>query len=571
MKNVHWQGMVRAFMLLLGAIIALLPALSVSAEWSDDDTAGKLISPEPTDTENPIESRTPAIAAAGNVVYVVWSGDVLDEDNMRTGDSQIQLRRSFNGGNTFEASFIAVSGGTGNAADPAIAVNGSNVYIVWAEDDVPGSEGNPEICFAFSNNGGNAFRRGSKSFKNEAAVPEPCKNPITEGTKVFNLNFNLSNTPKADSICPSIAVSGSNIFVAWSELAKDGFQIVLAQSTNGGNSFAKGKVVSKTLSGGKEADALCPKLAVSSSIVYGVWMEDSLGNFEVAFKQLTGKCTIKVGKQIKQGECPVINLSNSERDSVDPVIAVNGRNIYVAWADKTDGDFDIYLTASHDGGKTFSEPINVSDDDVDSLKPALAVDGTRVYLAWVSYENNQQGQIKFVRSSNSGVDFDHEEVLSDPRTNARHPALTANASKVFLAWADDIDPDIDLDFADFAGISAIFFRFSDASGLVLPETSVSFTPSASRIVAAQALVQESGAVRFAAQGADVAAVKVEVFNLTGRLVYASDFTDGNVLHWNGLSNAGQPLANGVYLYVLTAKARNGDVVRTKVQKLVILR
>jgi hypothetical protein len=92
------------------------------------------------------------------------------------------------------------------------------------------------------------------------------------------------------------------------------------------------------------------------------------------------------------------------------------------------------LTASHDGGKTFSEPINVSDDDVDSLKPALAVDGTRVYLAWVSYENNQQGQIKFVRSSNSGVDFDHEEVLSDPRTNARHPALAANGSKVFLAW-----------------------------------------------------------------------------------------------------------------------------------------
>jgi hypothetical protein len=570
MKNVHWQGMVRAFMLLLGAIIALLPALSVSAEWSDDDTAGKLISPEPTDTENPIESRTPAIAAAGNVVYVVWSGDVLDEDNMRTGDSQIQLRRSFNGGKTFEASFIAVSGGTGNAADPAIAVNGSNVYIVWAEDDVPGSEGNPEICFAFSNNGGNAFRRGSKSFKNEAAVPEPCKNPITEGTKVFNLNFNLSNTPKADSICPSIAVSGSNIFVAWSELAKDGFQIVLAQSTNGGNSFAKGKVVSKTLSGGKEADALCPKLAVSSSIVYGVWMEDSLGNFEVAFKQLTGKCTIKVGKQIKQGECPVINLSNSERDSVDPVIAVNGRNIYVAWADKTDGDFDIYLTASHDGGKTFSEPINVSDDDVDSLKPALAVDGTRVYLAWVSYENNQ-GQIKFVRSSNSGEDFDHEDVLSDPRTNARHPALTASGSKVFLAWADDIDSVLD-DLTGFEGVSAIFFRFSNESGLIAPDMSSNIAQNtALQSVLSAYSSQESGTVRFAAQGADVAAVKVEVFSLTGRLVYASDFTDGNVLHWNGLSNAGQPLANGVYLYVLTAKARNGDVVRTKVQKLVILR
>jgi hypothetical protein len=569
MKNVHWQGMVRAFMLLLGAIIALLPALSVSAEWSDQDTVGKLLSKDSTDTL--IEARDPAIAATGNVVYVVWSGDVNGLNEGR----QIQFKRSFNGGITFEGTPdptdpLPVSGGTGNAADPAIAVNGSNVYIVWAEDDVPGNEGNPEICFAFSNNGGNVFRKGSKSFKNEAAVPEPCKNPITEGTKVFNLNFNLSNTPKADSICPSIAVSGSNIFVAWSELAKDGFQIVLAQSTNGGNSFAKGKVVSKTLSGGKEADALCPKLAVSSSIVYGVWMEDSLGNFEVAFKQLTGKCTIKVGKQIKQGECPVINLSNSERDSVDPVIAVNGRNIYVAWADKTDGDFDIYLTASHDGGKTFSEPINVSDDDVDSLKPALAVDGTRVYLAWVSYENNQ-GQIKFVRSSNSGEDFDHEDVLSDPRTNARHPALTASGSKVFLAWADDIDSVLD-DLTGFEGVSAIFFRFSNESGLIAPDMSSNIAQNtALQSVLSAYSSQESGTVRFAAQGADVAAVKVEVFSLTGRLVYASDFTDGNVLHWNGLSNAGQPLANGVYLYVLTAKARNGDVVRTKVQKLVILR
>jgi hypothetical protein len=304
MKNVHWQGMVRAFMLLLGAIIALLPALSVSAEWLSED-GGLLISPDT------MESSTPAVAATGNVVYVVWSGDVSGQNE----GGQIQLKRSFNGGISFEDDPIPISGGTGNATAPAIAVNGSNVYIVWAEDDVPGSEGNPEICFAFSNNGGNVFKKGSKKFKSDAAVPEPCKKTSGAAPSVLNENFNLSNTPKADSICPSIAVSGSNIFVAWSELAKDGFQIVLAQSTNGGNSFAKGKVVSKTLSGGKEADALCPKLAVSSSIVYGVWMEDSLGNFEVAFKQLTGKCTIKVGKQIKQGECPVINLSNSERDS----------------------------------------------------------------------------------------------------------------------------------------------------------------------------------------------------------------------------------------------------------------
>lgn len=547
----------------LGAAIALLPALSVSAEWSDDETAGKLLSKDSADTL--IEARDPAIAATGNIVYVVWSGDVSGLNEGR----QIQFKRSFNGGIDFEGDPTNVSGGTGGATEPAIAVNGSNVYIVWAEDDVPGNEGNPEICFAFSNNGGTSFKRDSKSFKKAEDIKEPCKKVVEVNGKFFNENFNLSNTPKADSLCPSIAVSGSNIFVAWSEFTTSGFQIMLVQSTNGGNKFAKGKVVSKTLSGGKEADAFCPKLAVSGSILYGVWMEDSLGQFEVAFKQLTGKCTIKVGKQVKQGECPVINLSNTERDSVDPVIAVNGRNIYVAWADKSDGDFDIYFTASHDGGKTFSEPINVSDDDVDSLKPAMTLDGTRVYLAWVSYEDNQ-GQIEFVRLLNDEVD--HEEVLSDPRTNARHPALAASGSKVFLAWTDDIDPDLDVDFADFAGIAAIFFRFSNESGLIAPDTaSGPASSTALQSVLSAYSFAEAGTVRFAAQGADVAAVKVEVFSLAGELVYASDFTEGSLLRWSGLSNTGQPLANGVYLYVLTAKARTGDVMRTKVQKLIILR
>ncbi len=548
--------LVRALAFSLGAIIALLPAVSVSAEWFH--ASGLLLSLETG------ESRTPAVAAAGNVVYVVWSSDV-DGLNENT---RIQLRRSLNGGQTFEADPIPidVSGGTGTAADPALAVNGSNLYIVWAEDDVPGNEGSPEICFAFSNNGGNTFRRSSRSFRRDADIKEPCRKVSGTSPQFFNENFNLSNTPKADSVCPSIAVNGSNIFVAWSELAKDGFQIVLAQSANGGNSFTKGKVVSKTLSGGKEADALCPKLAISGSILYGVWVEDSLGNFEIAFRQLTGKCKDNKNKPI---DCPVKNLSKSARDSVDPVIAVSGKNIYVAWADKTDGDFDIYLTASRDGGVTFSEPVNVSDDDVDSLKPALAVDGTRVYLAWVTYEDNQ-GQIRFVRSSNSGADFDHDEILSDPRTNARHPALAANASKVFLAWTDDLSEDLG---DSVSGISGIFFKFSDASGLIAPNTSSSLTPSTAlqHVVFIHTITQEASAVRFAAQGADVAAVKVEVFSLAGRLVYASDFTDGTVLRWNGLSNTGQPLANGVYLYVLTAKSRNGDVMRTKVQKLVILR
>jgi len=358
------------------------------------------------------DSKTPAIAATGNAVYVVWSGDVTDPSTDGI-NPQIELRHSFDGGNTFTGTPMGISDGDGSATDPDVAVNGPNVYIVWAEDDVPNSPGNPEICFTFSNDGGTTFKTTTKP-------GQPCGS-----------NFNLSNTPKFDSLCPSVAASGSNVFVAWAEFTKENFQIVLAQSKNGGRSFDKGKVVSTPLAGAQaKDDALCPDLAVSGSILYGVWMDDSLGNFEIAFKQLTGKCPTQTKQQ--QKGCPVLNLSASARDSIDPVIAINGKNIYVAWADKTDGDFDIFVTVSHDGGATFSAPQNVSKDNFDSLSPAIAVEGTRVYLAWVDFSEDQ-GKIKFVRSLNSGKTFTSvpENPISDDRTNAQNPALASSGSKVF--------------------------------------------------------------------------------------------------------------------------------------------
>jgi hypothetical protein len=46
---------------------------------------------------------------------------------------------------------------------------------------------------------------------------------------------------------------------------------------------------------------------------------------------------------------------------------------------------------------------------------------------------------------------------------------------------------------------------------------------------------------------------------------------GNALSFNALNNDGQPLANGVYLYTITAKGANGEQIRSSVNKLAILR
>jgi hypothetical protein len=85
------------------------------------------------------------------------------------------------------------------------------------------------------------------------------------------------------------------------------------------------------------------------------------------------------------------------------------------------------------------------------------------------------------------------------------------------------------------------------------------------ITLSQAPVRNSGAY-FVVEGVGVAQTTVHVFTLTGKLVF-SDSAQGNVVAFGKASE----LANGVYLYVVTVKGADGQTVRSRVEKLVILK
>jgi len=75
---------------------------------------------------------------------------------------------------------------------------------------------------------------------------------------------------------------------------------------------------------------------------------------------------------------------------------------------------------------------------------------------------------------------------------------------------------------------------------------------------------------FTAEGTGIKSIAVEIFNLRGRKVF-SDEAPGNELIWLLQSNQGKAIANGVYLYVVTARGFNNEIVRSRVKKLAILR
>jgi hypothetical protein len=73
---------------------------------------------------------------------------------------------------------------------------------------------------------------------------------------------------------------------------------------------------------------------------------------------------------------------------------------------------------------------------------------------------------------------------------------------------------------------------------------------------------------FRALGAGIEAVRVEVFRLSGQVVFRSPWTVGDRLFWRP---DGEPLANGVYLYVITARGAQGEVRHSALGKIVLLR
>jgi len=70
---------------------------------------------------------------------------------------------------------------------------------------------------------------------------------------------------------------------------------------------------------------------------------------------------------------------------------------------------------------------------------------------------------------------------------------------------------------------------------------------------------------------NVAAMQLQVFDLQGGVVFDSTMTSGRQLRWQGLDNSGRPLANGVYLYVVTTEDIHGQTERSEIRKLSILR
>ena len=129
------------------------------------------------------------------------------------------------------------------------------------------------------------------------------------------------------------------------------------------------------------------------------------------------------------------NLSNDTGDSRNPLVEVSGNIVYVVWVDLTTptGNGDIFFKRSTDGGNTFSNTVNLSNDTGDSRIPIIAKSGSNLYILWTDFSNQD---IMFKRSADNGATFASTVNLSMDTNRSGNPHITASGNNVYVVWED---------------------------------------------------------------------------------------------------------------------------------------
>lgn len=224
------------------------------------------------------------------------------------------------------------------------------------------------------------------------------------------------------SVYPTVAASGSNIDVVWQDDTPGNNEVYFKKSTNGGAAWQNSKRLTYN-SGSSEA----PVIAVSGLNIYVVWFDDTPGNFEIYFKKsANGGASWQPSKRLTQ----------TAGGSYKPVIAASGSNVYVLWSDDTPGNPELYLTISTDGGAAWQTAQKITNNAGSSYRPAVAVSGSNIYVAWEDSPPAENFEIYFMKSADGGASWQTAKRLTHNAEASYEAAIAVSGPNVYIGWYD---------------------------------------------------------------------------------------------------------------------------------------
>ena len=228
----------------------------------------------------------------------------------------------------------------------------------------------------------------------------------------------------------------NNLYISWTRFDEYGksdpscaSHIFFSRSDDGGKTFAAPFRISNSNGDCVDSDntleGAVPAVGLNGE-VYVIWSGPKGLYFD---KSTDGGWTFREDRVIQTTPGGWdINVAGINRHNGMPVTRVDtskGPNrgaIYVNWIDERNGDTDVFLMSSRDGGETWSQPVRVNDDPLKNGKSQFftwmavdPVDGSVniIFYDRRAYEGTKTG-LTLARSTDGGKTFVNHRVSQEP-------------------------------------------------------------------------------------------------------------------------------------------------------------
>jgi hypothetical protein len=252
-----------------------------------------------------------------------------------------------------------------------------------------------------------------------------------------------------DSDDPVVVIDGMNVCVVWKDTRSGLRDIRLNHSADGGATWQLADSRLDTDAAGS-SDSDEHRIRIQGTDVFVVWEDDRNGNHDIFMNRSTDGGATWLGADVR--------IDSGAGTSLGPVVSSSGLDVHVAWRDDRNGDYDIYYNHSADGGVTWQANDLRLDSDasgVDSQEVEIAVDGVNVYVCYKDQRNGGGDDDVFINVSNdAGATWLPSDMRLDTGNgDSDGPRICADAGNVYVCWEDTK-----------AGLDDVYLRYSTDAG-----------------------------------------------------------------------------------------------------------
>jgi hypothetical protein len=267
-----------------------------------------------------------------------------------------------------------------------------------------------------------------------------------DGKKRFAEPVNVSGSPHTFSWLPRMLFTSedaSEVSLLWQEIVfsggSHGGEILFAQSSDGGRTFGDPLNLSNSSAGDGKG-----------RLTRRYWHNGSLdlarapeGHLYAAWTEYEG--LLWFSRSTDRGSsfsAPLHIAGNDAKPTRGPSLAVGAEGaVHLAWTVGEDEEADIHVVTSVDQGRSFGEPRMVAGDG-HADAPKIAVDGKgTVHLVYAESPDGPFGHhhVRHTRSHDGGRTFEKPREISNPHTeglgSAHFPVLSVDGEdKLYVVW-----------------------------------------------------------------------------------------------------------------------------------------